>query len=116
MVFEMRPRRPIPVVKTIGMICHIVLIRLRRGVSDDEAAAFMDTAKATLGPIPGVKNLRVGKGIGAKAEKSHPIALIMDFDDEDALEGYQVHAEHQRFVHEIVGPIQDDKQVYDYFY
>lgn len=98
------------------MICHIVLIRLKPDVSDDDAAAFMETAKAILGPIPGVRNLRVGRGLGVKAEKSHPIALIMEFGDDAALEGYQVHPEHQRFVRDIVGPIQDDKQVYDYIY
>ena len=46
--------------------------------------------------------------------RDHPIALIMDFEDESALESYQVHPEHQRFVAEIVGPLQDDKKVYDY--
>jgi len=96
------------------MICHVVLIRLKPEISPADTAAFIARAKETLAPIPGVRNLRVGEGLGVKAERSYPIALVMDFDDEVALEGYQVHPEHQRFVREIVGPIQDDKQVYDY--
>ncbi len=96
------------------MICHIVLIRLKNSVPDQEAGAFLGTAKELLGAIPTVRNLRVGRGIGIKADVSHPYALAMDFDDDAALEAYQVHPDHQRFVKDILGPIQDDKQVYDY--
>lgn len=96
------------------MICHVVLIRLKPEISPADAAAFVTQAKKTLAPIPGVRNLRIGEGLGVKAERSYPFALVMEFDDDAALEAYQVHPEHQRFVHEIVGPVQDDKQVYDY--
>jgi len=96
------------------MICHVVLIRLQDSVSESEAARFVDEARTVLGAVPGVENLRVGKGLGVKAEVDHPYALVMEFRDEAALEAYQVHPEHQRFVREIVGPIQDDKRVYDY--
>jgi hypothetical protein len=96
------------------MICHIVLIRLKDGVTDQEAGAFLKTAKELLGAIPGVHNLRVGRGVGVKADVSYPHALVMDFDDDEALEAYQAHRDHQKFVSDILGPIQDDKQVYDY--
>ncbi len=96
------------------MICHVVLIRLKPEISSADTGAFIAQAKETLGPIPGVRDLRVGEGLGVKAERSHPLALVMEFDDDAALEAYQVHSEHQRFVHEILGPIQDDKLVYDY--
>ena len=98
------------------MIHHIVLLRLKPEISAEETDAFVKEARRVLGPIPGVRDLRVGRGLGVKAEAAHPIALLMDFADDEALEAYQVHPEHQRFVHEIVGPIQDDKQVYDYRY
>ena len=38
----------------------------------------------------------------------------MDFADEAALEAYQVHPEHRRFLADIIGPIVEDKQVLDY--
>ncbi len=98
------------------MIAHVVLFRLRPELSPEEVAAFVAQAREVLGPIPGVKNLRVGAGLGVKAEVDHPVALLMEFEDEDALQGYQVHPEHQRFVHEIAGPVEDDKRVYDYRY
>ncbi len=96
------------------MICHVVLIRLKAEVSPADTEAFMVEASNILAPIPGVRNFKVGKGLGVKAEVSYPIAMMMEFDDDAALEAYQVHSEHQRFVNEVVGPIQDDKQVYDY--
>jgi hypothetical protein len=98
------------------MICHVVLIRLKESASDDDASRLVERAKELLGPIPGVQNLRVGKGLGKKAEVSYPYALVMEFEDDDALEAYQVHPDHQTFVRDVVGPLQEDKKVYDYRY
>lgn len=98
----------------MSMICHVVLIRLKEGVSERDGDRFVEEARRVLRAIPTVRNLRVGRGLGVKSEVEHPYALVMEFEDEAALEAYQVHPEHQRFVAEIVGPIQDDKRVYDY--
>lgn len=98
------------------MICHVVLIRLKAEVKDSEAEQFMLEARKVLSPIPGVQNFRAGKGLGVKSEVDYPFCLVMEFEDESTLSGYQDHPEHQRFVKEILGPIGDDKQVYDYRY
>lgn len=94
------------------MICHVVLIRLRDDVSDEATARFLEQARRVLGPIPGVTHLRVGRSI--RRAESHPCALVMEFSDREALEAYQVHPEHQRFLDEIIGPIVEDKVVLDY--
>jgi len=94
------------------MICHVVLIRLRGDLDRDREERFLEQARETLGPIPGVVNLRVGRGI--RAGDAHPFALVMDFADEAALEAYQVHPEHRRFLSDVIGPIVEDKQVLDY--
>ncbi len=96
------------------MIHHIVLLRLKSDVTAAATDAFMEKAREVLEPIPGVRHFRVGRGLAKRAEVSHPVALVMDFDDDEALAAYQVHPEHQRFVTEIAGPVEDDKQVYDY--
>jgi len=96
------------------MICHVVLIRLKEGATPADGERLVASAREMLAPIPGVRNLRVGRGLGYKAEVSYPYALVMEFEDEQALEGYQVHEEHRRFVRDVVDPIQDDKKVYDY--
>ena len=96
------------------MISHVVLIRLKSDVDPPTAERFLGEAREVLGPIPGVRNLRVGRGMGIKADVDYPYGLVMEFEDEAALEAYQVHPEHQRFVKEILGPIGDDKKVFDY--
>jgi hypothetical protein len=88
---------------------------LKAGLEEDAGGRLLERARELLGPIPGVHNLRLGKGLGKKAEVAYPYALVVEFDDEDALQGYQVHPDHQRFVREVVDPIQDDKKVFDYW-
>lgn len=97
------------------MICHVVLIRLKSGLPESAGASLLEQARKLLSPIPLVRNLRLGRGLGKKAEVDFPYSLVMEFEDEDALQGYQVHPDHQRFVREVVDPIQADKKVFDYW-
>lgn len=94
------------------MICHVVLVRLRDDLSEEATERFLEQAREVLGAIPGVRNLRAGRDI--RGDSSHPCALVMEFADRDALEAYQVHPEHRRFLDEIIGPIVEDKLVLDY--
>jgi hypothetical protein len=96
------------------MIHHVVLIRLKKGLGEREGAKLLERARELLQPIAVLRNLRCGRGLGKKAEVDFPYALIMDFDDEAALEAYQVHPDHQRFVREVVDPVQEEKKVFDY--
>lgn len=91
------------------MICHIVLIRLR---NEEKADWILRQAREVLGSIAGVHHLRTGKAF--RADTSHPICLVMEFDDERALEAYQVHPDHVRFRDHILGPLVEDKVVSDY--
>jgi hypothetical protein len=97
------------------MICHVVLIRLKTGLGEGAGTEILEQARKLLAPIPGVRNLRFGRGLGKKAEVDYPWALVMEFEDEESLQGYQVHPDHQRFVREVVDPVQDDKKVFDYW-
>ena len=91
------------------MICHVVLIRLQ---DKEKTDWVLEQARSVLGSVPGVRNLRVGTGI--KDDYEYPISFVMDFDDEAVLESYQVHPEHVRFRDELLGPLIEDKKVYDY--
>ena len=96
------------------MICHVVLIRLRSDVDEGRRAWFLVQAREVLGPIPGVQNLRVGTNI--KPAGALPYCLVMEFESEKELQAYQVHAQHQHFLKDIIGPLVEEKQVYDYRY
>jgi hypothetical protein len=97
------------------MICHVVLIRLKAELEASAGEELLEQAKKLLAPIGVVRNLRLGRGLGKKAEIDYPFSLVMEFEDEKALEAYQVHPDHRRFVTEVVDPIQADKKVFDYW-
>ena len=96
------------------MIIHFVLIRLKPDIDAPAADHFLKEAKNALSPIPTVQNLHIGKGMGVKADVDYPFSLVMEFEDELSLNAYQVHPEHQRFAKEILGPICEDKKIFDY--
>ena len=53
-------------------------------------------------------------GIDSHKVLSRGDAGVMEFDDEAALESYQVHPEHVRFRDELLAPLVDEKLVFDY--
>jgi quinol monooxygenase YgiN len=85
------------------MICHVVFYKMKPGTTEADERSLMDQARRELAKLPGVMNLRVGRNIEASV-KHYSIALVMDFQDEAALEAYRMHPEHQRFVKNIAGP------------
>ena len=95
------------------MICHVVFYKMKPGTSEVDEHGLMDQARRELAKLPGVTNLRVGRNIDASAE-GYSIALVMDFQDEAALEAYRVHPEHQNFVKNIAGPLVSEIWRFDF--
>ena len=95
------------------MICHVVFYRMKLGTTEADERSLMDQARRELVKLPGVMNLRVGRNIDAFAE-GYSIALVMDFQDEAALEAYRVHPEHQSFVKNIAGPLVSEIWRFDF--
>jgi len=95
------------------MICHIVLYKMKSGTTEADERSLMDRARRELAKLPGVMNLRVGKSIEASAQ-GYSIALVMDFQDEAALEAYRVHPEHQHFVKNVAGPVVSEIWRFDF--
>jgi quinol monooxygenase YgiN len=86
------------------MICHLVFYRLKAGTSEKDERALIDQAQRRLAKVPGVKNLKAGKGI-AGSHQSYAVVLTMDFEDEAALDAYRVNPDHQAFVKEVAEPM-----------
>ena len=95
------------------MICHVVFYKMKPGTTEEGERRLMDQARRELTRLPGVMNLRVGRNIDASAH-GYSIALVMDFQDEAALESYRVHPDHQLFVRNIAGPLVDDIWRFDF--
>ena len=95
------------------MICHVVFYKMKPGTTEAGERGLVDQARRELVKLPGVMNLRVGRNIDASAE-GYSIGLVMDFQDEAALEAYRVHPEHQKFVKDIAGPLVSEIWRFDF--
>jgi len=95
------------------VICHIVLYQMKKGLSEQDENKLVHLALNKLAALPGVKNLRAGRTI-KDPEKGYSVALVMDFEDEAALESYRVNPDHQKFVKEIAGPMVDEILRFDF--
>jgi quinol monooxygenase YgiN len=95
------------------MICHVVLYKMKPGMGEEFENQLVAQALEILSVLPGVKNLRAGKSIKGP-EKGYTVALVMDFEDEAALEAYRVNPDHQKFVKGIAGPLVDDILRFDF--
>ena len=95
------------------MICHVVFYKMKLGTTEADERGLMDQARRDLAKLPGVMNLRVGKSIEASAQ-GYSIALVMDFQDEAALQTYRVHPEHQDFVKNVTEPVVSEIWRFDF--
>lgn len=79
-----------------GMVKHIILWKLKDGYTAAEKAACASEAKSRLealnGQIPGLRSLTVRTD--ALASSNADMMLDSEFDDAEALAGYQVHPMH----------------------
>lgn len=83
------------------VIRNVVLVHLKDGVDDATADRIVD---ALLGlQIPGMLNLTCGRDAGLR-EGNAQLALVADFEDEDAYRAYDADVEHNRIRREIVAP------------
>jgi len=89
------------------MIRHLVCFNLKAELTPDDRKWFFEQLEA-LGKIPTVKRLAIGKLLEPREDWYKPRlstdyawALMMEFDDEDALYAYQQDAYHMTVAQEI---------------
>jgi hypothetical protein len=95
------------------MICHVVFYRMRQGTNESDENWLMNAARQTLSTLPSVRNLRVGKSLSVP-ERGYSLALVMDFENAEALEAYRVDSRHQQFVQGVAGPLVEDIWRFDF--
>ncbi len=79
------------------MIKHTVFFKLKHPVGSAEESDFLKEAM-TLAELPGVHNFSCVKQLSKKNEFNY--GLVMDFEDDKAYHGYNVHPVHVKFVNE----------------
>lgn len=95
------------------MIRHIVMFRLKDTPHKQKNAQKLKEAiEALEESIPEAKSIEVGLNINEKPS-AYDLVLVSDFDNEEALERYRVHPEHQKVV-DYIKQVNEDIAAVDY--
>ena len=76
------------------MLQHYILIKFRKGTSDEHIGEFCSRMLALRTTISGIGHLEIGRDILHDA-RSWDLILIMRFASTEALRSYQQHPEHR---------------------
>jgi hypothetical protein len=97
------------------MIEHIVLLKLKDGVSEDKMEALLAGLNDLKKVIPGMLEVSGGynNSIEGKANGFN-YGFIVKFKDSTSRDGYVPHPEHIKLAQTLVRPIVDDVIVLDY--
>ena len=101
------------------MITHVVLLRLRAGLSADERAGLSDALRAAIQTIPSIRRVRVGRRVthGRPYEQSmrvaYDYAALLDFDDMAGLQAYLEHPAHDALATRFF-QVLDEGLMYDF--
>ncbi len=88
------------------MIHHVVCFKLK----DEKMIPSWSQQSASLAEIETVRNFKTAPLL--KRDRFH-CALYMEFEDEKALQYYQQHPLHQRYLAEVLPRLLEDKLVVD---
>lgn len=92
---------------------HIVMMRLKEN-NPENAAQIRDALYGMVGKVPQIRALEVGTNI-IPSDRAYDIALTVTFDSHEDMEAYQVHAEHQRVLNEVLRPLISGSVAADYY-
>jgi hypothetical protein len=90
------------------MIQHIVLLKWKAGTTDAQVDDAFAQAEDLVNAIDGVERITLGRNRG-DADHGFTHALVVNVADEDALTAYLNHPVRQRYVSEVLGPIEDGR-------
>lgn len=93
----------------------MVLVWLKQPGDAEGRAALIEGARS-FRSIPGVLGVRAGTALPSEREvvdDSFDVALVISFDDADALAAYELHPDHVRAVEELLKPLAERVLVYD---
>lgn len=99
------------------MIEHIVLLKLKDGVTSEQTQALHDglIALKEKGSIPGMESITAGDNNSPEG-KSHGYdwGFTIRFTDEAARDTYLPHPDHKELGQTLLRPLVDDVLVFDY--
>ena len=98
------------------MLKHLVMLKLKKEAKGADAHENAEKLKTMLdslvGKIDEIQALEVGINIFSDSQTAH-LSLYTEFEDEEALNRYATHPEHQRVVAFIL-QVMEERRVVDY--
>lgn len=86
------------------MLCHVWAMTLKPGVSDDAQKALVEAMAALVERIDGIRSFRSGADLGL-VPRNADVALVAEFDDEQAWRCYLEAPAHAAFVTDHVNAV-----------
>jgi Stress responsive A/B Barrel Domain len=91
-----------------GMLQHIVLFKWKAGTTDAQVKQAFAQAEDLVNGIDGVERITLGRNRG-DTDHGFTHALVVNVADEDALTAYLSHPVRQRYITEVLGPIEAER-------
>jgi Stress responsive A/B Barrel Domain len=90
------------------VIQHIVLLKWKPGTTDEQIDDAFGRAQELVDGIDSVERITLGRNRG-EMDHGFTHALIVKLSDDDALSAYLHHPVRERYVGEILAPIEEDR-------
>ena len=95
------------------MVEHLVLFKVRAGVSEKAVQAMENALLGLKDAIPGILEITVGANFSERSQ-GFTHGLLVRFVDRSALDVYVPHPAHEAARNDFILPIVDDVLVVDY--
>jgi quinol monooxygenase YgiN len=90
------------------VIQHIVLLKLKPNVTDEQVREAFEAAETLPNEIPGLLKFSYGRD---RSEPGHgfDLASVVQLADEEALERYLEHPKRLEYLEQYIAPLTDDR-------
>jgi hypothetical protein len=90
------------------VIAHIVLLKWKPGVSDEQVLDAFSHARHIPNEVPGVQRISIGRHYG-ESKHGFTHAISVHLDDERALENYMTHPARLQYLAQYLDPIEEER-------
>ena len=97
------------------MLEHIVLLKLKPGITEAQLKTLSDALYGMADEIPGIESITAGTNNSPEGKsQGYAYGFIVRFTDEAARDAYLPHPHHRQVAGEYIRPLVEDVLVFDY--
>ncbi len=97
------------------MVEHIVLLKLKSGITSTQLESLGEALQRMAGEIPGITSITAGTNNSPEGKnQGYDYGFIVRFTDETARDAYLPHPFHRQVAGEHIRPLIEDVLVFDY--